>query len=127
MVLHSMTRDESHTTSTTDFEDKSIERQREKNENNEQASHEETTDSKFANWTLYFQYLKNTSMHVKIGWRNNRRKVDFRVLPIFGATYAATYIDRVNISVARIAGLDGDPDLDVGSQDFITREIYQRS
>ncbi|KAH8761376.1 hypothetical protein BGZ57DRAFT_931653 [Hyaloscypha finlandica] len=98
MVLHSMTRDESHTTSTTDFEDKSIERQREKNENNEQASHEETTDSK--------------------------RKVDFRVLPIFGATYAATYIDRVNISVARIAGLDGDPDLDVGSQDFITLLIF---
>jgi hypothetical protein len=29
MVLHSMIRDESHTTSTTDFEDKPIERQRE--------------------------------------------------------------------------------------------------
>jgi hypothetical protein len=55
MVLDSTTRDESHTLSTTDLEDKPVERHRDQRENSEPASNEETKDSKFAKRTLYFQ------------------------------------------------------------------------
>jgi hypothetical protein len=55
MVLDSTARDELHTPSTTDLEDKPAERQREQRENNELASNEETEDSKFAKRTLYFE------------------------------------------------------------------------
>jgi len=36
------------------------------------------------------------------------RKVDLRLLPILGALYTIALVDRSNISVARISGLDDD-------------------
>jgi hypothetical protein len=44
------------------------------------------------------------------------RKIDLRLLPILGALYTIALIDRTNISVARISGLDHDLDLDVGNR-----------
>jgi len=44
------------------------------------------------------------------------RKIDFRLLPILGALYTIALIDRTNISVARISGLDDDLDLKVGNR-----------
>jgi hypothetical protein len=44
------------------------------------------------------------------------RKIDIRLLPILGTLYTIALIDRTNISVARISGLDDDLDLKVGSR-----------
>jgi hypothetical protein len=44
------------------------------------------------------------------------RKIDLRLLPILGALYTISLIDRNNISVARISGLDEDLGLNVGSR-----------
>jgi hypothetical protein len=44
------------------------------------------------------------------------RKVDWRLLPILGALYSIALIDRVNISAARIAGMDVDLGLHIGSR-----------
>lgn len=44
------------------------------------------------------------------------RKIDLRLLPILGALYCIALIDRTNISVARISGLDEDVGLDVGNR-----------
>ena len=35
-----------------------------------------------------------------------RRKIDMRMLPLLGALYALALVDRSNLSVARVAGLD---------------------
>lgn len=35
-----------------------------------------------------------------------RRKVDWRLLPLLGMLYALALIDRTNLGVARIAGMD---------------------
>jgi hypothetical protein len=37
-----------------------------------------------------------------------RRRVDWRLLPILGILYALALIDRTNISIARVVGLDED-------------------
>lgn len=44
------------------------------------------------------------------------RKIDLRLLPILGTLYCISLIDRTNISVARISGLDEDLGLDVGNR-----------
>lgn len=44
------------------------------------------------------------------------RKIDLWLLPILGALYCISLIDRNNISVARISGLDEDLGLDVGDR-----------
>jgi hypothetical protein len=44
------------------------------------------------------------------------RKIDLRLLPILGTLYCISLIDRNNISVARISGLDQDLGLDVGNR-----------
>jgi hypothetical protein len=47
------------------------------------------------------------------------RKIDLRLLPILGALYCISLIDRTNISVARISGLDDDLSLDVGNRSSV--------
>lgn len=54
-------------------------------------------------------------MYVRPGLRHNfgsdgmsRRRVDWRLLPILGFLYALALIDRTNISIARVVGLDED-------------------
>ncbi|KFZ15703.1 hypothetical protein V502_05446 [Pseudogymnoascus sp. VKM F-4520 (FW-2644)] len=42
------------------------------------------------------------------------RKIDLRIMPALGMLYAVSLIDRVNLSVARIAGMDDDLQLSVG-------------
>lgn len=53
----------------------------------------------------------------------NRRRVDIRLLPILGALYTISLIDRTNISAARISGIDLDLDLAVGSRASIARKF----
>ncbi|KAJ6497658.1 major facilitator superfamily domain-containing protein [Mycena sanguinolenta] len=52
------------------------------------------------------------------------RRVDWRVLPILGTLYALALIDRTNISIARIVGLDEDLGLSIGSRFSIVTGIY---
>ncbi|KAJ7772119.1 major facilitator superfamily domain-containing protein [Mycena maculata] len=52
------------------------------------------------------------------------RRVDWRLLPILGVLYALALIDRTNISIARVVGLDEDLGLSIGSRFSIVVGIY---
>ncbi|KAJ7496906.1 major facilitator superfamily domain-containing protein [Mycena latifolia] len=52
------------------------------------------------------------------------RRVDWRLLPILGFLYALALIDRTNISIARVVGLDEDLGLSIGSRFSIVVGIY---
>ncbi|KAL1745038.1 major facilitator superfamily domain-containing protein, partial [Schizophyllum fasciatum] len=59
------------------------------------------------------------------------RKIDMRMLPLLGALYALALVDRSNLSVARVAGLDGDiatltilQGLSIGARYSIVSLIY---
>ena len=52
------------------------------------------------------------------------RKVDVRLLPILGALYTIAMIDRSNISVARISGLDEDVGLAVGDRASVALLVF---
>ncbi|KAI9763517.1 MAG: hypothetical protein M1840_000470 [Geoglossum simile] len=52
------------------------------------------------------------------------RKVDYRLLPILGALYAISLIDRVNISNARVAGMGKDLHLQIGSRYSIVLVVF---
>ena len=62
---------------------------------------------------VYIEQLDAEDPHME---RRVLRKIDFRLLPILGALYTIALIDRTNISVARISGLDDDLDLKVGNR-----------
>jgi hypothetical protein len=62
---------------------------------------------------VYIEQLDSEDVHME---RRVLRKIDIRLLPILGALYTIALIDRTNISVARISGLDDDLDLKVGSR-----------
>lgn len=52
------------------------------------------------------------------------RKVDWRLLPILGALYSIALIDRVNISAARVAGMDVDLGLTIGDRYTIALVVF---
>lgn len=52
------------------------------------------------------------------------RKVDVRLLPILGALYTIAMVDRSNISVARISGLDEDVGLAVGNRASVALLVF---
>lgn len=52
------------------------------------------------------------------------RKVDWRLLPILGALYTIALVDRSNIGVARISGMDEDLGLAVGNRASIILMIF---
>lgn len=52
------------------------------------------------------------------------RKIDWRLLPILGALYTIALVDRSNISVARISGLDEDVGLKQGSRASIVLLVF---
>jgi hypothetical protein len=52
------------------------------------------------------------------------RKIDWRLLPILGALYSIALIDRVNISAARIAGMELDLRLDLGSRYTVALVVF---
>ncbi|KAF8229045.1 MFS general substrate transporter [Tricholoma matsutake] len=56
--------------------------------------------------------------------RKTMRKVDIWLLPLLGMLYALALIDRTNLGVARIAGMDADLKLSVGSRYSIVSAIY---
>ncbi|KAH6681910.1 major facilitator superfamily domain-containing protein [Halenospora varia] len=64
--------------------------------------------------------LGEVTLHeIEISEKRLIRKVHIRILTILGVLYTICLIDRSNISVARIPGIDGDLDLIVGSRSSI--------
>ncbi|KAG6920205.1 hypothetical protein DXG01_004974 [Tephrocybe rancida] len=56
--------------------------------------------------------------------RKTMRIVDLRLLPLLGMLYALALIDRTNLGVARIAGMDRDLGLSIGSRYSIVSALY---
>ncbi|KAK0241418.1 major facilitator superfamily domain-containing protein [Armillaria nabsnona] len=56
--------------------------------------------------------------------RQTMRRVDLRLLPVLGALYALALIDRSNMGVARIAGMDKALELSLGARYSIVSCIY---
>ncbi|KAJ7072684.1 major facilitator superfamily domain-containing protein [Mycena amicta] len=52
------------------------------------------------------------------------RRVDWHLLPILGVLYALALCDRLNISVARVVGLDEDLGLSIGNHFSIVVGVY---
>ncbi|KAF5380507.1 hypothetical protein D9615_004684 [Tricholomella constricta] len=52
------------------------------------------------------------------------RKIDLRLLPLLGILYALALIDRTNLGIARIAGMERDLELSIGSRYSIVSAIY---
>lgn len=52
------------------------------------------------------------------------RKIDFRLLPIVVALHAVALVDRTNISVGRISGMDDDLKLDIGTRASIVTSTF---
>ncbi|RSL53847.1 hypothetical protein CEP53_007628 [Fusarium sp. AF-6] len=52
------------------------------------------------------------------------RKVDLRLLPILGCLYTIALVDRSNVAVARISGMDEDLGLDQGSRASISLMVF---
>ncbi|EER39755.1 conserved hypothetical protein [Histoplasma capsulatum var. duboisii H88] len=52
------------------------------------------------------------------------RQVDWRLLPILGGLYAIALIDRVNISNARVAGMNKELELHIGSRYTIALLVF---
>ncbi|KAL7622399.1 hypothetical protein AAE478_007903 [Parahypoxylon ruwenzoriense] len=52
------------------------------------------------------------------------RKIDVRLIPILGALYTIAMVDRSNISVARISGLDEDVGLAVGDRASVALLVF---
>ncbi|KAJ2924109.1 hypothetical protein H1R20_g12979, partial [Candolleomyces eurysporus] len=52
------------------------------------------------------------------------RKIDWRMLPLLGLLYSVALIDRTNLGVARIAGMEDDLRLDIGERYSIASMIY---
>jgi MFS family permease len=56
--------------------------------------------------------------------KNNRRKVDWRLIPILGALYSIAGLDRVNLSNARVAGMNKDLRFDIGNRYSIALLVF---
>ncbi|KAK5944760.1 hypothetical protein PMZ80_001960 [Knufia obscura] len=52
------------------------------------------------------------------------RKIDRRLLPILGALYSIALVDRVNVSAARVAGMDEDLNLSIGDRWSIVLVVF---
>ncbi len=52
------------------------------------------------------------------------RKIDFRLLPLVVALHAISLVDRTNISVARISGMDEDLRLEIGERVSIVTSTF---
>ena len=60
----------------------------------------------------------------EISERHILRKIDFRLLPLVVALHAISLVDRTNISVARISGMDDDLMLESGERVSIVTSTF---
>lgn len=59
-------------------------------------------------WQRHCEYLGPASTVFKGIDVHNRRHIDWRILPLLGLLYSIALIDRTNLGVARITGMDVD-------------------
>ena len=52
------------------------------------------------------------------------RRIDFRLLPILGLMYSISLIDRTNIGLALVAGLQKDLRLDIGNRYTVVVMVF---
>ena len=52
------------------------------------------------------------------------RKIDFRLLPLIVALHAISLVDRTNLAVARISGMDDDLSLETGKRVSIVTSTF---
>lgn len=52
------------------------------------------------------------------------RRIDRRLLPMLGVLYSIALIDRVNISAARISGMEEDLRLDIGNRYTVALVVF---
>lgn len=52
------------------------------------------------------------------------RRIDKRLLPILGALYSIALIDRINISAARVAGMEADLELFIGNRYTVALLVF---
>lgn len=64
------------------------------------------------------------STHDKAFEKRLLRKIDWRLLPILGCLYTLALVDRSNVAVARIAGMDEDLGLDQGNRASIILFVF---
>ncbi|KAF2488346.1 MFS general substrate transporter [Lophium mytilinum] len=56
--------------------------------------------------------------------KNQTRKVDWRLIPILGGLYSIAGLDRVNLSNARVAGMNEDMRFDIGNRYSIALLVF---
>ncbi|KAF8729463.1 hypothetical protein AX14_006080 [Amanita brunnescens Koide BX004] len=56
--------------------------------------------------------------------RNTLRQIDLRVIPILGLLCALDFMDRANLGIARVAGMDRDLHLNVGTRYSVLSLVY---
>ncbi|RVX67221.1 hypothetical protein B0A52_08655 [Exophiala mesophila] len=61
---------------------------------------------------------------LEIQERKIRRKIDWRLLPITGALYAVSLIDRLNLPNARLAGMDDALGMSIGNRYSIVTMVF---
>lgn len=52
------------------------------------------------------------------------RRIDRRLLPILGGLYSIALIDRINVSAARVAGMDADLGLSIGNRYTVALVVF---
>ncbi|KAL1959308.1 hypothetical protein VTO42DRAFT_2495 [Malbranchea cinnamomea] len=84
----------------------------------EEAAHEDMSHTKEENGNLDF--LEDVQPREK----QLMRRIDWRLLPILGTLYAIALIDRVNISNARIAGMNEELELYIGDRYSVALLVF---
>ncbi|KAF4599948.1 hypothetical protein EYR40_007054 [Pleurotus pulmonarius] len=77
-----------------------------------------STDSEKNDGVSITSVPRANDTHSQAFERRTMRLVDFRVLPLLAVVYAIALIDRINLGVARTAGMGADLNLTVGSSGF---------
>ena len=53
-----------------------------------------------------------------------RRRIDWRLLPVLGIMYSISLIDRTNLGLAFVAGMEEDLGLDIGARYTIMVMVF---
>ncbi|KAL4258761.1 MFS transporter superfamily protein, partial [Pleurotus pulmonarius] len=83
-----------------------------------------STDSEKNDGVSITSVPRANDTHSQAFERRTMRLVDFRVLPLLAVVYAIALIDRINLGVARTAGMGADLNLTVGSRFSIVTCLY---
>ncbi|KAL3481891.1 major facilitator superfamily domain-containing protein [Aspergillus californicus] len=72
----------------------------------------------------HVEVIQDHDLHDERFRKRVLRKVDWRLLPILGCLYTIALVDRSNVAVARISGMDEDLGLDQGSRASVSLMVF---